>query len=98
MQESNAVANAVFIYGPFVFLAFVVIGSNPLFLVVAIAVLYLIGLSKLVISKCSLFRAGIGISFGPRLMSAANRRRYTSAYRFVALGVLINLASLLLYS
>jgi len=67
MRESNAIAKPLYVYGPFAFVlvAFIMAASSPLFLVVAIAVLYFIGLSRLMISKLSLFRDGIWFSFGP---------------------------------
>ena len=100
MRESKAIAKPLYVYGPFAFVlvAFIMAASSPLFLVVAIAVLYFIGLSRLMISKLSLFRDGIWFSFGPGPMAAENRRCYFSAYRVIAVELLINIASLFLHT
>ena len=98
MKRTNAIANAVISFGPFVLLAFMVVAMTPLFAIVAVAILYSVGIALLIKSKRSLFRDGVLISFGPSQMDATNRRRYLSAYGIISVGVLINLTSLLIYA
>ena len=98
MKRTNAIANAVIFFGPFVLLAFMVVAMIPLFAIVAVAILYSVGIALLIKSKRSLFRDGVLISFGPSQMDATNRRRHLSAYGVISVGVLINLTSLLIYA
>ena len=98
MRKSNAIFNAMFVFGPFVLLALMIIAMIPLYAIVAVSILYLIGIALLIVSKRSLFRDGVWISFGPGQMDARNRRRYFSAYGILAIGMLINLTSLLIHT
>jgi ABC-type phosphate transport system permease subunit len=98
MRQSNAIANVLFVFGPFVLMAFMVVATIPMFAIVAVGILYLIGISLLVVSKRSLFRDGVWFSFGPSQMNAKNRRRYFSAYGIIAVGMLINITSLLIHN
>ena len=85
----------IIFFGPFLLLAFYVVATTPLFVIPAISILYLIGLTLLAVSKHSLFRNGIWFSFGPSKLDTKNRRRYFNAYGIIATGMLINLTSLL---
>ena len=98
MRQSNAIANTMFVFGPFVLLAFMVVATTPLFANAAVVVLCLIGLALLTISKHSLFRDGIWFSFGPGQLDSKNRRRYYLAYGIITVSMLISLASSLLHT
>ena len=97
MQRTNAIFNTMFVFAPFILLPFIVVATIPLFAIAAVAVLYSIGIALLIYSKRNLFREGVLFSFGPGQMDAKNRRRYFSAYGIIAIGILINLTSLLIF-
>jgi len=97
MNRTNAIFNTMFMFSPLVLLAFMVVATTPLLAIVVVAMLYLIGIALLIVSKRSMFRDGVLISFGPGQMDAKNRRRYLWAYGIFSVGILINLTSLLIY-
>jgi hypothetical protein len=68
--------------------------ENPSFMVWLPFALSSTGLMLLIISKMSLFRRGIWLSFGPRQMTKRYASLYKAGYILLGLGVLLILALL----
>ena len=96
MKRTNAAANAVISYAPLAVVAFLVIVTNPMMLILTVAFIYMLGLAKLIRSKMSLFRQHHWLSFGPSKMDTENRTRYFQGYATIVVAAVFNLLGIAL--
>ena len=83
-------------FAPLAIAVIFVIATNPAVLMLTVAFVYVLGFSKLLTSKMSLFRQHQSLSFGSSGTDAENRRRYFHGYATIGTAVVLNLIGIAL--
>jgi hypothetical protein len=94
MRRAELAANLIFLSPILTATLMTCVLATPLNIFVALGC-YTLGLLSLVQAKLSLFRQGVWVSFGPSRMGPQFRRSYWIGYALIAVGVFINIVSLL---
>ncbi|MDA7928500.1 hypothetical protein N9B54_00950 [Mariniblastus sp.] len=96
MNRTNAVANTFIMFAPLAIAVILAIAMNSAVLMLTIVFVYVLGFSKLLTSKMSLFRQHQWLSFGPSGMDSENRRRYFHGYATIGTAAVLNLLGIVL--
>jgi hypothetical protein len=94
MRRTELAANLIFVSPILAAILMTCVLATPLNIFIALFC-YTLGLLSLVHAKVSLLRQGVWVSFGPSRMAPQFRRSYWLGYAFIAVGVFINILTLL---
>ena len=83
-------------FAPLAIAVILMVATSPAVLMLTIAFVYVLGFSKLLTSKMSMFRQHQWISFGPSEMDAKNRKRYFYGYATIGVAAVFNLLGIVL--